>query len=188
MTTVSFQKKRKFTGRIKSLRHPPRGGCSMSPFLSQVPIGWMSDESTSRQKSLVLSLPSKRSRRRVPIMPITVAMHTELELRGSLASSFIPALKSLEGGTLAWRTSRRHKFTVTVELCLCLIILIIIIKPNHDMQMSVPQTDVSPTDLRHRTTTVRFKCMFMINYLLKTSRRSCDRRRLPQIVLPAERF
>lgn len=75
----------------------------MSPFLSQVPIGWMSDESTSLQKSLVLSLPSRRRRRRVPIMPITVAMHTELELRGSRASSFIPALKSLEGGTLDCR-------------------------------------------------------------------------------------
>ena len=72
----------------------------MSPFLSHVPIGWMSDESTNRQKSLVLSLPSSRSRSRVPIMPITVAMHTEWELRGSRASSFIPALKSLVGGTL----------------------------------------------------------------------------------------
>lgn len=58
----------------------------------------MSDESTSRQKSLVLSLPSSRRRRRVPIIPITVAMHTEFELRGSRASSFIPALKSLVGG------------------------------------------------------------------------------------------
>lgn len=84
-------------------RHPPSGGCSMSPFLSQVPIGWMSNESTSRQKSLVLSLPSRRRRSRVPIIPITVAMHTELELRGSRASSFIPALKSLEGGTLDCR-------------------------------------------------------------------------------------
>ena len=80
--------------------HLPSGGWSMSPFLSQVPIGWMSDESTSLQKSLVLSLPSRRRRRRVPIMPITVAMHTELELRGSRASSFMPALKSLEGGIL----------------------------------------------------------------------------------------
>lgn len=80
--------------------HSPSGGCSMSPFLSQVPMGWMSDESTNLQKSLVLSLPSRRRRRRVPIMPMTVAMHTELELRGSRASSFMPALKSLEGGTL----------------------------------------------------------------------------------------
>lgn len=80
--------------------HSPSGGCSMSPFLSQVPMGWMSEESTNLQKSLVLSLPSRRRRRRVPIMPITVAMHTELELRGSRASSFIPALKSLVGGTL----------------------------------------------------------------------------------------
>lgn len=88
---------------VTALRHPPSGGCSMSPFLSQVPIGWMSNESTSRQKSLVLSLPSRRRRSRVPIMPITVAIHTELELRGSRASSFIPALKSLEGGTLDCR-------------------------------------------------------------------------------------
>lgn len=72
----------------------------MSPFLSQVPIGWMSDESISLQKSLVLSLPSSRRRRRIPIIPITVAMQTELELRGSRASSFIPALNSLVGGTL----------------------------------------------------------------------------------------
>ncbi|TNN52088.1 hypothetical protein EYF80_037696 [Liparis tanakae] len=49
---------------------------------NQVPIGWMFIESTSLQKSLVLSLPSRRKRRRVPIMPITVAMHKEFELRG----------------------------------------------------------------------------------------------------------
>lgn len=72
----------------------------MSPFLSQVPMGWMSDESISLQKSLVLSLPSRRRRRRIPIMPITVAMQTELELRGSRASSFMPALNSLVGGIL----------------------------------------------------------------------------------------
>ena len=81
----------------------PSGGWSMSPLLSQLPIGWMSDESTKRQKSLVLSLPSRRRRRRVPIMPITVAMETEVELRGSRASSFMPTLKSLEGGTLDCR-------------------------------------------------------------------------------------
>lgn len=34
----------------------------------------------------------------MPVMPITVAMHTDVELRGSRASSFIPALKSFEGG------------------------------------------------------------------------------------------
>lgn len=70
----------------------------MSPFFSQVPIGWMSDESTNLQKSLVLSLPSSRKRSLMPIIPITVAMQTEVELRGSRASSFIPALKSFEGG------------------------------------------------------------------------------------------
>lgn len=77
----------------------------MSPFFSQVPMGWMSEESTSLQKSLLLSLPSRRRRRRTPVSPITVAMHTEVELRGSWASSFIPTLKSLEGGILAcgWR-------------------------------------------------------------------------------------
>lgn len=92
------------------LEHWPSGGCSMSPFLSQVPIGWISAESISLQKSLVLSLPSRRSRRRIPIMPITVAMQTELELRGSRASSFIPALNSFEGGTLDCRgTHGRHR-------------------------------------------------------------------------------
>ena len=78
----------------------PRGGCNMSPFFSQVPMGWMSAESTRRQKSLVLSLPSRRRRSRTPVTPITVAMQTEVELRGSRASSFMPTLKSLEGGSL----------------------------------------------------------------------------------------
>lgn len=85
------------------LTFSPSGGCSMSPFFSQVPIGWMSEESTSLQKSLLLSLPSRRRRRRTPVKPITVAIQTEVELRGSWASSFIPTLKSLEGGTLACR-------------------------------------------------------------------------------------
>lgn len=91
--------------------HSPSGGCSMSPFLSQVPIGWISNESISLQKSLVLSLPSRRKRRRIPIMPITVAMHTELELRGSRASSFMPALKSLEGGTLDCRETHSNFYS-----------------------------------------------------------------------------
>lgn len=81
----------------------PSGGCSISPFFSHVPIGWISEESTSLQKSLLLSLPSRRRRRRTPVKPITVAIQTEVELRGSWASSFIPTLKSLEGGTLACR-------------------------------------------------------------------------------------
>lgn len=89
----------------------PSGGCSMSPFFSQVPMGWMSEESTSLQKSLLLSLPSRRRRRRTPVKPITVAMHTEVELRGSWASSFIPTLKSLEGGILACRWWERNIFT-----------------------------------------------------------------------------
>lgn len=83
----------------------------MSPFFSQVPMGWISEESTSLQKSLLLSLPSRRRRRRTPVKPITVAMHTEVELRGSWASSFIPTLKSLEGGILACRWWERNVFT-----------------------------------------------------------------------------
>lgn len=46
-------------------------------------------------------------------MPITVAMHTELELRGSRASSFIPALKSLEGGTLDWGGTHKDLQSLT---------------------------------------------------------------------------
>lgn len=87
----------------------PSGGCSMSPFFSQVPMGWISEESTSLQKSLLLSLPSSRRRRRTPVRPITVAMHTEVEFRGSWASSFIPTLKSLEGGILAYRGKKGLK-------------------------------------------------------------------------------
>lgn len=85
----------------------PSGGCSMSPFFSQVPMGWISEESTSLQKSLLLSLPSSRRRRRTPVRPITVAMHTDVEFRGSWASSFIPTLKSLEGGIRAFREKKK---------------------------------------------------------------------------------
>lgn len=94
----------------------------MSPFFSQVPMGWMSEESTSLQKSLLLSLPSRRRRRRTPVSPITVAMHTDVELRGSWASSFIPTLKSLEGGILACRWRERnvesfpHEFRLPEDL------------------------------------------------------------------------
>lgn len=90
----------------------PSGGCSMSPFFSHVPMGWMSDESTSLQKSLLLSLPSRRRRSRTPVRPITVAMQTEVELRGSWASSFIPTLKSLEGGAFAYSDKIRHNSKV----------------------------------------------------------------------------
>ncbi|TRY56061.1 hypothetical protein DNTS_017906 [Danionella cerebrum] len=75
---------------------------------NNVPIGWMSAESTSRQKSLVLSLPSNRRRSLTPIRPITVAMQVDVEFRGSLASSFIPTLKSLEGGIRDWEMRARH--------------------------------------------------------------------------------
>lgn len=94
----------------------PSGGCSMSPFFSQVPMGWMSEESTSLQKSLLLSLPSRRRRRRTPVRPITEAMHTEVELRGSWASSFIPTLKSLEGGSLACGWWDRNVFNQRIHL------------------------------------------------------------------------
>lgn len=80
----------------------PRGGCSMPPFFSQFPIGWISEESTSRQKSFLLSEPSKRRRSLEPVRPTTVAMQVEVVLRGSWASSFIPALNSLTGGVRLW--------------------------------------------------------------------------------------
>lgn len=80
----------------------PSGGCSMPPFFSQLPIGWISEESTRRQKSFLLSDPSKRSRRREPVRPTTVAMQVDVVFRGSWASSFIPALNSLIGGVRLW--------------------------------------------------------------------------------------
>lgn len=70
----------------------------MPPFFSQLPIGWISEESTRRQKSFLLSDPSNLSRRREPVKPTTVAMQVDVVLRGSWASSFIPALNSLGGG------------------------------------------------------------------------------------------
>lgn len=94
---------------ILSVDNSPSGGCSMSPVFSHVPICWMSEESTSRQKSLVLSLPSSLSRRRAPINPITVAIQTEVEFLGSRASTFIPTLKSLLGGTIDWRERESEK-------------------------------------------------------------------------------
>lgn len=80
----------------------PRGGCSMPPFFSQFPIGWISEESTSRQKSFLLSDPSKRRRSLEPVRPTTVAMQVDVVFRGSWASSFIPALNSLTGGVRLW--------------------------------------------------------------------------------------
>ena len=59
----------------------------------------MSDESTSLQKSFLLSEPSSLRRRRGPIVATTVAIQVEVRLRGSLASSLIPRWKSFEGGT-----------------------------------------------------------------------------------------
>ncbi|KAF3839366.1 hypothetical protein F7725_018083 [Dissostichus mawsoni] len=63
-----------------------------------LPIGWISEESTRRQKSFLLSDPSRRSRSREPVRPTTVAMQVDVVFRGSWASSFIPALNSFSGG------------------------------------------------------------------------------------------
>lgn len=139
----------------------PSGGCSMSPFLSQVPIGWMSDESISLQKSLVLSLPSRRRRRRIPIMPITVAMQTELEFRGSRASSFMPALNSLDGGTLDCRGAGHMEDIRNAKYL---------------------HTDQKPSG---KWTRDQYRSN---GYLLEASRRRCNRRSLSQVVFPAERF
>lgn len=80
----------------------PSGGCSMPPFFSQLPIGWISEESTRRQKSFLLSDPSRRSRSREPVKPTTVAMQVDVVFRGSWASSFMPALNSFTGGVRLW--------------------------------------------------------------------------------------
>lgn len=61
-------------------------------------MGWISAESTSRQKSFLLSLPSRRRRRRAPVRPTTVAMQVEVVFLGSWASSFILILNSFAGG------------------------------------------------------------------------------------------
>lgn len=83
----------------------PSGGCSMPPFFSQLPIGWISEESTKRQKSFLLSDPSKRRRSREPVKPTTVAMQVDVVFRGSWASSFMPALNSLTGGVRLYRST-----------------------------------------------------------------------------------
>lgn len=85
-------------GQEEAFSRKPRGGCSIPPFFSQFPMGWISAESTSRQKSFLLSLPSRRRRRRAPVSPTTVAMHVDVVFRGSWASSFILILNSLAGG------------------------------------------------------------------------------------------
>lgn len=124
----------------------------------------MSDESISLQKSLVLSLPSRRRRRRMPIMPITVAMQTELELRGSRASSFIPALNSLEGGTLdcGGRGEGGNGIQQKYEIS------------------------------SHRSTTIKKmntgSLQYRSSYLFEARRRRRNRRSLSQVVFPAERF
>lgn len=84
--------------RRAGLSYSPRGGCSIPPFFSQFPIGWISAESTSRQKSFLLSLPSRRRRRRAPVSPTTVAIQVDVVFLGSCASSFMLILNSLLGG------------------------------------------------------------------------------------------
>lgn len=65
---------------------------------SRIPIAWISLESTSLQKSFLLSDPSRRRRSLGPITAMTVAMQVEVKLRGSCASNFMPGRKSLVGG------------------------------------------------------------------------------------------
>lgn len=69
----------------------------MPPFFSVYPIGFNSEESINRQKSFLLSPPSKRRRILGPTTPTTVAMHIDVIFRGSTASSFIPGLNSFSG-------------------------------------------------------------------------------------------
>lgn len=76
----------------------PKGGWSIPPFFSQLPMGWISAESTRRQKSFLLSLPSRRNRRRAPVSPTTVAIQVDVVFLGSWASNFMPILNSLLGG------------------------------------------------------------------------------------------
>ena len=91
-TDICFPKRR-------NRLNKPRGGCSSFPVFSQYPTGCRSTESTSLQKSLVLSLPSSLRRIRGPIIPTTVATHIEVRLRGSTASIFWCSLNSLTGGS-----------------------------------------------------------------------------------------
>lgn len=79
----------------------PNGGCSIPPRSSQLPTGWISlFVSTKRQKSFLLSDPSRRSRNLGPRVPTIVAIQVEVRFLGSKASSFIPILNSFFGGTL----------------------------------------------------------------------------------------
>lgn len=82
----------------------------MPPFFSQLPMGWISEESTRRQKSFLLSLPSSRKRRREPVRPTTVAMQVDVVFLGSWASSFMPALNSFTGGVVLYREGISHFF------------------------------------------------------------------------------
>lgn len=91
------------------LSFSPSGGCSMPPFFSQFPMGWISEESTRRQKSFLLSLPSSRRRRREPVRPTTVAMQVDVVFLGSWASNFMPALNSFTGGAVPWK----YKFAIS---------------------------------------------------------------------------
>uniref|UniRef100_A0A182TFT9 Uncharacterized protein n=1 Tax=Anopheles melas TaxID=34690 RepID=A0A182TFT9_9DIPT len=88
-------------GQLLAFSRKPSGGFSISPDRSQCPIGWISFESTSRQKSFLLSPPSSRRRKREPSTPTTVAMQVEVMLRGSSASSFMLILNSFLGGISA---------------------------------------------------------------------------------------
>lgn len=88
-------------GQNDAFNRKPNGGCNMPPLFSIVPTGLISFESTKRQKSFLLSLPSRRIFSRGPSTPTTVAMHVDVILRGSSASSFMPILKLFFGGSAA---------------------------------------------------------------------------------------
>lgn len=81
----------------------PSGGCNMPPFFSVYPTGFNSEESTNRQKSFLLSPPSRRSRILGPTTPTTVAMHIDVIFRGSTASNFIPGLNSFSGDSSCFK-------------------------------------------------------------------------------------
>ena len=77
----------------------PSGGWRRSPCFSEKPMGCRSDESTSRQKSFLSSLPSKRNLNLGPTPAITVATQVDVRLRGSADSSFISGSNSFSGGS-----------------------------------------------------------------------------------------
>lgn len=101
--SAPFRVFNKNIGHEEAFMRNPKGGCSIPPPFSQWPMGCISDESTSLQKSFLLSPPSNRNLRRGPWTPTTVAMQVDVTLRGSKASNFMPILNSFFGGTECWK-------------------------------------------------------------------------------------